>query len=136
MLSNLGMCIQQLLECVGPNSLGQATLNWTDKSLTETSIDITLTVSCVRNSVTGRTTEANPPPSQCKPTSPSRSSLDFSPSTSELFLPIYDGMGGPMISYDDLVTWLRSQGVSVGSLEDVRSPQLSGRLLLTIHKAP
>src|SRR6267154_115833 len=117
MLSNLGMCIQQLLECVGPNSLGQASLNWTDKSLSETSIDITLTVSCVRNSDTVPTTEANQQPLPCKPISPNQSSLGFSQSTFEHFLPIYGGTDGLILNYDSLVTWLASQGVSVGFLE-------------------
>src|SRR5882762_2392837 len=134
MLSNLGTCIQQLLECVGPNSLGQANLKWTNKSLSDHSIDITLTVSCVRNSDTDRTTVVSPQPSPSKPPSPSQSSSGFNPNTSKHFLPILDGMDGPTISYDELASLLLSQGVNVGSSADVRSPQPLGRLLLMIHK--
>src|SRR5882762_212224 len=134
MLSNLGMCIQQLLECVGPNSLGQANLKWTNKSLSDHSIDITLTVSCVRNSDTEVTMEASPQPSPSQPPSPSQSSSGFSANTSKHFLPMYDGRLGPTISYGSLVSLLLSQGVSVGSSGDARSPQPLGRLLLMIHK--
>src|SRR5882762_1792661 len=131
---NLETFIRQLLECVGPNSLGQANLRWTNKSLSDHSIDITLTVSCVRNSDTDRTMEASPQPLRFKQPSQSQSSLDSSQSTSEHFLPIFDGMAGPTISYADLVSLLLSQGVNVGSLEDARSPQPLGRLLLMIRK--
>src|SRR5260370_37340793 len=113
MLWNPETYIQQLLESVGLTWDGRATLREIKLSQNVHTIDITLTASCARNSVTVQTMEANPPPLQCKPTSPSQSSSDFSQNTSGRSLPIYDGMYGPMIPYEELVSWLRLRGVSV-----------------------
>src|SRR5882724_6249023 len=110
MLSNLGTCLQQLLEFVGANSLGQANLKWTNKSLSDHSIDITLTVSCVRNSDTEATMEASHQPSPFKQPSPSQSSLDSNQSTSEHSLLIYVGTDGLTVNYDNLVSLLASLG--------------------------
>src|SRR5882762_10071107 len=131
---SLETCIQQLLECVGPTLSGQVIWQETRKSPNNLSTDITVTVSCAKSSDTARTTEASPQPSPSKPPSPSQSSSGFNPNTSKHFLPIYDGMLGPTISYGSLVSLLLSQGVSVGSSGDARSPQPLGRLLLMIHK--
>src|SRR5882757_7552999 len=134
MQSNLETCIQRLLECVGPTLGGQVTWQETRKSPNDHSTDITVTVSCARNSSMEATTEASPKPSPCKPPSPSPSLSDFSLSTSRHFLPIYDGTNGPMINYEELDSLLRSQGVGVGSSVDVLKHPLSGRLSLTIHR--
>src|SRR5882672_10712021 len=134
MQSNLETCIQRLLECVGLNLDGPGTWQETRKSPNDHSTDITVTVSCARSSGTAPTMEASPKPSPCKPPSPSPSLSDSSPSTSRHFPHIYNGTNGPTVNLEKLVSWLASQGVSVGSLDDGPKPPLSGRLSLTIHK--
>src|SRR6266436_2003432 len=115
---NLETFILRLREFVGPSLDGPMTLNEIKLSQNNLSIDITLIDLCAKSLATEATMEVNLQPSPCKPTSQSQSSLDFSLNTSTLSLPIYDGMGGPMISFEHLVSLLHSLGVSVGSLGD------------------
>src|SRR6267142_1164549 len=105
---SLETCIQQLLECVGPTLSGQVIWQETRKSPNNLSTDITVTVSCAKSSDTARTTEASPQPLRFKQPSPNQSSSDSSQSTSEHSLPIFDGMHGPTINLDSLVSWLAS----------------------------
>src|SRR5258706_1520308 len=132
-LVNLGTLIQQLLVSVGQTCHGLEALSATSNSRNPLTIDITLTGLCVRSSDTDQTTEANQPPSLLKPSSPSESSKISNPNTSAHSLPIWNGKDGWTVSYAELVTLLASLDVSVGSLEDVTTPQSSERQLLTIH---
>src|SRR6266404_3334235 len=126
--------IQQLLESAGLAFLGQATLEEIRILPNNPTTDITLTVSCARNSDTVPTTEASPLPSPARPNSPSTSSKISSQSISEPFLRTSIGNDGLMINFEDLDFWLRSQGASDGSSEDVMIQQCCAKLSLMIHK--
>ena len=134
-LANLETHIQQLLESVGLHSHGLATLKEIKGLQSPHIIDITLTVSCAKNSATVPTMEANPTPSQPKLSSQSPSSKISNPSISEPSLRTYNGKDGLMISFEDLATWLRSQGASDGSLVDEMTHLYCAKVLHMIHKA-
>src|SRR6266851_3409989 len=134
MPSSLGTCTQLLLEYVGQDLVGQVIFEETKLSLNSHSIVITHTVSCARSSDTEATTEDNPKPSPCKTTSPSRSSLDFSPNTSLHSQPTFDGTVGLITSYDNAGGLQRLLDEKDGSL-DVGMIQLpSGKRLHIILK--
>src|SRR5712671_490052 len=116
---NLEMCIQRLLESVGLTLDGRVTCEEIKLSLNSHSIDITLTVSCVRNLDTEATTEDSPKPSPCKPTSPSQSLSGFSPSTFEHFPLIRNELNGLTIHSVASGILSRLLDESGGSLADV-----------------
>src|SRR6266403_2408905 len=126
--------IRQLLDSAGQVCHGPVILKKTKLSQKRLTIDITLTVSCARNSDTGQIMVASPLPSQPKPNSPSTSSKISSQSISEPFLRTSIGNDGLMINFEDLDFWLRSQGASDGSLEDVMIQQCCAKLSHMIHK--
>src|SRR5882724_1912449 len=136
MLLNQETCIQQLLRSAGLICHGPMTLKKIKLLRKRHSTDITLTVLCARNSVMVPITAGSPQPSQCKPTSPSRSSSDSSSNISVPSLRMYVGMNGPMISYSDLDTLLHSLVENGGSLEDVTILLHKGKELHIILKAP
>src|SRR6266403_2867640 len=100
-LANLETHIQQLLASVGLHSHGLATLKRIKGLQNPHTIDITLTVSCARNSDTDQTMEANPTPSPANPNSPSTSSKISNQNISAHSLPIYIGKDGWILSYDE-----------------------------------
>src|SRR5271166_418872 len=67
---SLATLTQQLLSLCGLDLGGPGTVARIARSQTETSIDITLTVSCARKSDTAQTSEANPQQSPSRPSSP------------------------------------------------------------------
>src|SRR6266852_3815298 len=136
MLSNQVTYIQQWLESVGLSFRGQVISSEIKLSLNNHSTVIIRTDSCAKSLDMVVTTEANPQPSQCKPTSPSQSSSGFSQSTSKRFQPIYDGTFGPMINYNEWGSLLRSLEESGGSLEGVTIHLLKGKELRITLKDP
>src|SRR5712664_2288796 len=136
MQSNLEMFIQQLREFAGLSLNGPAILNEIKLSLSDHSIDITLTASCARNLVTAPTTEDSQKPSPCKPTSPSQSSLDSSQSTFEHFPLIRNELNGLTIHSVASGILSRLLDESGGSLADVMIQRHSGRDTLMILKVP
>src|SRR6267154_3452180 len=135
MQSNLGTCTQLLLEYVGQDLVGQVISEETKLLLSDHSIGITHTVSCARSSVMAPTTEASQKPSPSKPTSPNPSSSGFSPSTLELSRLTLDGMGGPILSFEQMGSWLHSPEGRDGSLVAVTIHRHSEKPLHTILKA-
>src|SRR6266850_978948 len=129
------MYIQRLLKSVGLTYHGPGTLNSISISLSNPTTDITHIDLCVKSWGMEVTTEDAQPPLPSKRSSPSQWSSLSNPSISERSLPIYAGMAGLRISYVELVTWLTSQGVSVGSLEDETILRPSGKLLHMTLKA-
>ncbi len=130
MRSSLETFTRLLLECVGRTLDGPVILDKIKLSLSSPSIATIRIDLCAKSSDTEATTEASLPPSQSKPPSQNQSSLDSNQSTSELSLLIYDGIGGPMIRFDHLVSLLHSVGVSVGSSDDEVNPRPCERQLL------
>src|SRR5258707_13568040 len=86
--------IQQLLILAGQVCHGPVILKKTKLSQKHLTIDITLTVSCARNSDTGQIMVASPLPSPVNPSSPSTSSKISSQSISRPSLPICRGKNG------------------------------------------
>src|SRR5712672_1789944 len=136
MLLNLEMCTRQLLESVGLTLDGRVTCEEIKLSLNDHSIGITLTASCVRNWDMAPTMEANPKPSQCKPTSQSQLLSDFNQSISALFPRTFDGtqVQIPLCVLTDISSLL--QAVNAGSSVDDQIRQRCVKLLRIIHKAP
>ncbi len=127
--------IRQLLESAGQVCHGPVILKKTKLSQKHLTIDITLTVSCARNSDTGQIMVASPLPSPLKPNSLSQSSPTSSPNISGLFPLTLNGSTGWRITYDDLDTLLASPDVRDGFLVDETTLTLSGKQLLMILKA-
>src|SRR5712664_790117 len=119
MLLNLEMCTPLWLESAGHNFLGQAISEQIRQSLSGLSTDTTLIVSCAKSSGMVRITVDSPKPSPCKPTSPSRSSSDSSPSTFEHFPLIRNELNGLTIHSVESGILSRLLDESGGSLEGV-----------------
>src|SRR6266403_4371044 len=98
-LANLETHIQQLLASVGLHSHGLATLKRIKGLQNPHTIDITLTVSCARNSDTDQTMEANPTPLPANPNSPSTSSKISNQNTSGHFLRICRSKDGWIVNF-------------------------------------
>src|SRR5258706_4309513 len=126
--------IQQLLESAGQVCHGPVILKRTKLSQKHLTIDITLTVSCARNSDTGQIMVASPIPSLDKPSSPSTSSKTSNQNTSRHFLRIYRGKDGWIINFVDMVTLLASLGVNAGSSDGEMILLSFEKPSLTIHK--
>src|SRR6266404_286832 len=109
--------IQQLLDSAGQVCHGPVILKKTKLSQKHLTIDITLTVSCARNSDTGQIMVASPLPSPAKPNSPSTSSKISSQNTSRPSLVIYRGKNQWIADSEDMDTLLRSLDVSAGFSE-------------------
>ena len=136
MPSNLVMCIQQLLDFAGLNFHGPMMRWQIGISPTETSTDITLTVSCVRSWAMGQTTEDSRSPLENKPNSQPKSLQSFNRNISVPFHRTDDGMVRLMpgcAETDFLLALLAENG---GSLEGVTILLLSEKLLLTIPNPP
>ena len=133
-LAKVATLIQQLLDSVGQTFPGQAFLKQIKISPSNHITDITLTVSCVRNSGMAPTMVESPLPSPANPSSPSTSFKISSQSISKPFLRTSTGNDGLMINFEDLDFWLRSQGASGGSLEDAMIQQCCAKLSHMIHK--
>src|SRR6267378_5545202 len=134
MLLNLEMSTPPWLESAGHNFLGQVISEQIRQSLNGLSTDTTLIVSCAKSSGMVRIMVDSPKPSPCKPTSQSQSSSDFSLSTLELSPLISDGTNGLITSFEVLVSWLHSLGVSDGSSVDVTIHLLSEKRLRIIPR--
>src|SRR6266704_572877 len=128
-LANLETHIQQLLESVGLHSHGLVTLKKIKGLQSPHTIDITLTVSCARNSAMEVTMQGNQKPSQPKPDSPKQSSETSSPSIFVHFPRTSGGTAGLILNLEQLETLQRSVEENGGSL-DAETIQLpSGKLL-------
>ncbi|SRR6266852_9353582 len=135
MLSNLAMCIQRLLESVGPILDGPVISSEIKLSLNDHSIVTIHIDSCAKSLDMEATTEASPKPSPCKPTSQSQSSLDFSQNTFTPFLLIYVGTDGLQVPSSSLDILLQLLAESDGFLEGEMILQPSGKPLHTILRA-
>src|SRR6266478_2234089 len=131
---NLETFIQQLQEFVGLGCHGQVSLSMTKASPSNHTIVTIAIGSCAKSWDMAPTTEANLQPSPSRPTSPNQSSSGFSLNTSTLSPLTSVGTDGLITSFEVLVSWLHSLGVSDGSSVDVTIHLLSGRQLRIIPK--
>ena len=135
-LAKVATLIQQLLDSVGQTFPGQAFLKQIKISPSNYITDITLIVSCVRNSGMAPTMVESPLPSPANPSSPSTSSRISNPNTSKLSLPIYRGRSGWIINSVDMDTLLASLDASDGSSEGDQINLFFEKQSLTILKVP
>ena len=130
-----GTFTQRLLESVGLPLDGQVILNEIKYSPSGTTIAITLTDSCARNSATVAITAVSLSPLPLKAASPSESSKTSSPSTSPPSPPTNDG------NEPSQTKWLEEEILRVllvergGSMDDEMIQALSARLSLLIRNA-
>src|SRR6266700_7399261 len=126
---NREMFIQQLQESVGPNYRGQEILKEIKQLLSSHITATTLTDLCAKSLVMALIMADSQQPSPCKPTSPSQSLSDSSPSTSTRFRLIYDGINGPTINFNEwdiLSRLLEERGGSLGvEMIDRKSTRLN-----------
>ena len=128
--------IQLWLSYAGQIWGGPATLQQIVVLPTETSTDITLTVSCARSSGTAQTTEDSPPPSPPKPSSRSKRSSSSSHDISLRFQHIDSGTVGLVLGSEDLDFLLALAAENDGSLEDIMIQLPTGKLSHLTLKVP
>src|SRR6266702_5774532 len=134
-LANLETHIRQLLESAGLHSHGLVTLKKIKGLQSPHTIDITLTVSCARNSDTDQTTQVNQKPSPNKPDYQKQSSETFSRSIFGRFPHTSGGTVGWTPNLEQRETLQRSVEESGGSLAVEMIHPLSGKPWLMILKA-
>ena|SRR6266446_4113891 len=128
-LANLETHIQQLLESVGLHSHGLVTLKKIKGLQSPHTIDITLTVSCARNSAMDRTMEGSQRPSPDKLGSQKPSLEISSLNTLERFPPIFGGTDGLTLSLEQSEILQLSLDENGGSLVEGMIRAHSGKLL-------
>jgi len=125
---------RQLLEFVGLTLVGPAISSEIRTSLSDHTIDITLTVLCARNLDTDRIMGELPSRLLHSRISQSESFSNSSPSTSKPFPPMSDGNNGWLPKYLIGEIWSLLQAARDGSWDVEMIRQRSGKLLHTIHK--